>query len=169
MAIRPLLLCLAALVMGLPGGCVSDNPRPPITGMSPPSDPKPSRMVITTYLPTDTNSNGYPDTIPIRVHLFEHEGGWPLAVGVEGKFRFEMASPQGKTLASWDVDPSQVPGGVGRDQIGPCYLFDLSLLTDGRTDKLDVETIDLRGAFTPTKDPAKVIRATISMHFGRTR
>lgn len=166
MPIRPLILLpLAALL----ASCVADNPRPPITGMSPPADPKPTRMVVTTYLPTDTNSNGYPDTIALRVHLFEHEGGWPLAVGVPGRFKFEMVSPQGKVLATWDLDPASSPGGIGRDQIGPCYLMDLSLLTDGRTDRIDAETIDLRGVFSPTKEPDRPIRATVSMHFGRTR
>lgn len=164
-------LVAAALVAA--GGCVSAEPRPAITGFSPPSEPNPTRIVVTSYMARDTDSNGFPDLIPLRVHLFEAEGGWPLAVTVPGTFRFELVKPgetgNAKPLATWEVDPAQNPAMIKQDQIGPCYMMELSLLTEGRTDRLAVESIDLRTTFLPTKPTPNPIRGVISMHFGRTR
>ena len=167
-------LWIGALVVGLMGGCVSEGPsKPTMSGQSAPSQPHPTRMVVTSYLPRDTDSNGSPDLIPLRVHLFEAEGGWPLAVAVPGTYRFELAAPgdagRQKPLATWDVDPSASPRMLTQDQVGPCYLIELSLLSGGRTDRLMVETVDLHAAFVPTDTKQSTIRSVISMHFGRTR
>jgi hypothetical protein len=120
-------------------------------------------------MPVDSDANGYPDTLSVRIHLFEAEGGWPLSVAVPGTFRFELAAPRAQPFAAWDYNAAQTDAARARDGAGPCYLFELSLLGDGRTDRVDVETVDLRATFTPAKRPDRPIRAPISMHFGRTR
>jgi hypothetical protein len=164
----------AAVLMSVlaAGGCVTDDPKPAIGEFTPPEKVKPSRLVVTSYLPRDTDSNGYPDQIPVRVHLFEPEGGWPLAVWVPGTYRFELTPPGGgeggsKVLASWEIDP-EATGRLVRDQIGPCAMLELSLLESGRTDRLEVESVDLRTTFTP-RDGGPAVRGVISMYFGRTR
>ncbi len=169
-------LWIGALVVsaGLAGGCVSDDPRKPsMVGQSGPNTPNPTRMVVTSYLPRDTNSNGSPDLIQLRVHLFEAEGGWPLAVSVPGTFRFELVTPgeagREKPLATWEIDPATMPRMLTQDQVGPCYLVELSLLSEGRTDRLSVETVDLHASFISKERTANPIRSVISMHFGRTR
>jgi hypothetical protein len=162
-----------AVLLAVTGGCVSAEPKPAISGFNAPNEPSPTRIVVTSYMARDTDSNGFPDLIPLRVHLFEAEGGWPLAVTVPGTFRFELVKPgdagDAKPLATWEIDPAQFPGMLKQDQIGPCYMIELSLLTQGRTDRLAVESIDLRTTFLPTKASPNPIRGVISMHFGRTR
>jgi hypothetical protein len=161
---------MTVLAVVMAAGCVTDEKKPAIAGVTPPEKVKPSRLVVTSYLPRDTDSNGYPDLIPIRVHLFEAEGGWPLAVWVPGTYRFELTPPGGTAkdvLASWEIDP-EAAGRLGRDQIGLCAMLELSLLEGGRTDRHNAETVDLRTTFTP-RDGGGPIRGVISMHFGRTR
>lgn len=170
---RRAMIAILASAIGCAGGCVSDERKPAISEFTAPAKPNPTRIVVTSYMARDTDSNGFPDLIPLRVHLFEAEGGWPLAVTVPGTFRFELATPgdagRAKPLAVWEIDPAKSPGMLGQDQIGPCYMIELSLLNGGRTDRLTVESVDLRTAFIPETPTPNPIRGVISMHFGRTR
>ena len=161
---------LALGLIPLLAGCVPDNRSPAISSVPPPSDPNPTKIVLSlSKMPVDSDANGYPDTLSVRIHLFEAEGGWPLSVAVPGSFRFELAPPRAPAFATWNFDAAQTEAARGRDGAGPCYAFELSLLSEGRTDRVDVESVDLRAVFTPAKHPDRPIRAPISMPFGRTR
>lgn len=163
-------LLAAAIAVSLGQGCVPDN-RPKVT-IDPPKEPRPTRLVMTTTHPRDVDGNGYPDTLTTRVHLFEAEGGFPLAVTIPGWFKFDLIS-KGKTVASWTIDAEQTAARLVPDAVGPAYVFELSLLEGGRTDRLDTETIDLRCSFYAVADgtasPPPRASNVVSRHFGRTR
>lgn len=169
---RPVLSTLILIAAIAPAGCkmVDETPKPPIADAKPPADPRPSRMVITMRsYPQDKDANGYADTLPVSIHLFEADGGWPLAVAIPGTFRFTARPPGGKPVASWDFDPAATPGSIIRGQAGPTYIYELSFLTGGRTDRHDVETLDVVAVFTPSDPQKQPIQGIISTHFGRTR
>jgi hypothetical protein len=159
----PSLLLLPAL-----SGCVADTPRN--VNIPQPEHSRPAKLVLSSTYPRDTNSNGYPDSLAARIHLFEDEGGFPLSLAADGTFHFELASPKGKTFASWSIGGDDAKRAMIRDSVGPCYVFELSLLADGKSDKIDAEKVDLHATFTPaTPDSAPPIRGSgiVSLHFGR--
>ncbi|QOJ01703.1 MAG: hypothetical protein HRU70_14945 [Phycisphaeraceae bacterium] len=167
---RALAAAVCASPLLLTAGCVTEGPKPPprVTFQEP-ANPVIEQMVMNTHYPRDTDGNGHPDTMDIFVHLFEADGKYPLSVTARGTFVFEMSDSQGKQVGRWVFTPELAAERKHRDRVGPCYLFRVSLLEPGMSDRLSTEYIDLRGHF--VREDGVVVRPSgvISQYFGRVR
>ena len=161
-------IAVVGVAAGL-AGCISDQPtRPSVQGRAP-TDPKVTKLVLTTAPPSDTDSNGFPDTMKVLVHLFEEPpGGWPLSVAVPGTFRFELIDSKLKLVTTWTFEGKLSEAAAFWDDAGACYRFDLSLLEGGRTDRRNSESFDMKATFIPAKGGVSPTN-TASQRYGRTR
>lgn len=109
-------------------GCAADgqgrkpNPRDP----APDSEP-PVQMQITLGLPSDSDGNGYPDTMQAVVYLFPDSRVSVLPVRTEGSFEFVMQTTAGDVAAQWVFDPQRVREATRMLPAGPGYSMFLRL------------------------------------------
>jgi hypothetical protein len=132
----------------LASGCASprtDTSDKPNVG-PPPKDAKPGVMWMGVNPPTDTNSNGYADSIVSTIYLFA-DSGYVRSVSMPGSFRFSLLAKGGKVVREWTVanpGPQVAPIRTG---VGDGYLVRVSLLDDGGSDVLPYQSAELVGSF----------------------
>lgn len=109
--------CLLWLVAA--PGCASsgDARRKP---QQPRTDLEPIQIQLTVGLPSDSDGNGYPDTIQALAYLFPDSKQSVLPVRGNGTFEFVMQDAAGDVIAHWAFPPDVVdqaarnlPAGVG--------------------------------------------------------
>lgn len=131
---------LLAIVLG---GCVTEThgtgTTPPPLGSSsqasqavrrrqPPSNFQPSTITISAATPTDTNGNGFVDTIAVVVYVFGDINRYPLSIPVDGDFAFRLMTDKNEKLAEWIFTGEQVAKSESPDAPpGTGYLFGLRL------------------------------------------
>jgi hypothetical protein len=109
--ITPAAALIAALGLG---GCVADKPaaRP----IQPPEQLRPDLIVIGVQPLLDDDNNGYPDTIPLIVYIWDER--YPLPLWVDGSMHFEMLDESGGAHGGMGGPrrgrPGQPPQGPGR-------------------------------------------------------
>jgi hypothetical protein len=102
-------------------------------------------MVLSRGTATDSDANGYPDTVPVIAYLFPGQGDGALPVLAEGTFRFTLRGASGAEAAVWEF-PSEVAAASARELgPGPGYSFFLRL-ADGQ-DVMAAQTFELIGEF----------------------
>lgn len=145
-ALRPGLALFAAalLLTGCAASQTDKNDKPKIG--PPPRDAKPGVMWMGVNPPTDTNSNGYADSIVSTVYLFA-DSGYVRSISVPGTFHFALLAKGGKMLREWTVvnpGPQVAPIRTG---VGEGYLVRISMLQDGGTDVWTYQSAELVGSF----------------------
>ena len=131
-------------------GCVSEGPPPRAEPQDLPQQPvnlQPSRMAF--YVSNqvlDSDNNGYADQINAAVYIFADN--YPIAIAVPGSLRFTLSDRAGKVLAQWSFDKEQTAMLAQRLPPGPGYVLRLSLADVG-SDKLESQTAEISGDFTP--------------------
>lgn len=132
MLLRRLLQMIACVALLAAPACVAENAarRPPRQ----PSDLRVQTVTVATP-PTllDEDNNGYPDTIPVIVYLWDSPDRYPLPIWDDGALRFELRDDQGNLLAEWVVPPDVVAASRTRGQVGPVHLLSLDI-RDATTD-----------------------------------
>lgn len=174
-------VCVATLLLI---GCettvtTSDGARPnpkPTAGPEAPADAKVNAMAITfAPKPSDTNGNLLPDSLQVTAYLFARPHPSPLFF--DGSFHFAIYRlgeagtadrPGSDPLRTWTMPPETVAIARSRALAGPCHEFVLSLLDEGGTDVLPVESVDLVAWFEPADGGGSVwLRGVRSVQFPR--
>jgi len=151
------------------------NPKPTAAPVAP-ADARPNAMAITfAPKPADTNGNLLPDSLQVTAYLFARPHPSPLFF--DGSFHFAIyrlgeagtADRPGPTpLRTWTLGPETVAISRSRALAGPCHEFVLSLLENGGTDALPVESVDLVAWFEPADGSGAVwLRGVRSVQFPR--
>lgn len=119
--------------------------------------------------PLDTNGNSRPDTIQVEAYLFSRpypsptwrDGGFDFSIYPSGKAG-SAESPAPNPLRTWSVSADEMQTLRSRSLIGDGYAMSLSLLVDGGTDAIGVDSVDLIARFVPISGdpvPASGVRA----------
>ena len=124
-------------------GCVSGSAqREPIR---PPADLRTDLVTVATYPLIDNDNNGYPDTIPIVIYLWDNR--YPLPMWGEGGMRFELRDAEQRLIAEWDVPPELLATSRRRDQVGASHVLTLDI-RDATTDVLPLTNARLSAEYT---------------------
>ncbi len=157
----------------------SDGTPPVVKPTEAPTTPEGTRpnaiAVVFAPKPSDTNGNLLPDTLKVTSFLFARPHPAPLYA--EGSFHFAIyrmgtsgtpQRPGPDPLRSWSFDAAAVNAARNWALVGACYEFELSLLADGGSDALAVESVDLVAWFTPSASDDRVwLRGVRSVQFPR--
>jgi hypothetical protein len=161
-----------------PIGCVYEGD--PLT--PPPEDPKPppssvradTLMIAPQAMLSDTNHNGYRDTIYLVTYLFANRSGYEPPVAEEGRFVFQLfhtgeaLERDAEPITTWIYEPDEVRRHRVEKYGMPAYEFALSLLEKG-TDRLPTVGVDLIGRFEPADgSPVIVSQGISSVLLGKT-
>ncbi len=137
--------CVPALflgtVLGL-AGCVADKPERRDTRA--PADLRPDQLVIAVYPLLDDDNNGYPDTIPVVVYLWDDR--YPLPLWADGMIHFQLVDEDKRVIAEWDVPQDVVTSSRRRDQVGAAHQMTLDI-RDATTDVRPLTNARLSGVF----------------------
>lgn len=160
-------MCLAT------AGCVTEGPPPrvpPATSIPPQPDGLiVNRVVITVaQVLEDRDRNGYYDTIPITVYLFDTPR-YAYSIQQPGVFDFSVTdADSGQPLVKWSI-PWEV---ASKAQVlvwaGTCFPFQLDLREVG-TDHLDASEALVACMFTPTGGKPVECGSRLTVHVGLTR
>lgn len=168
------LLGVACACIGLAvTGCVTEGPPaklPPATAIpSQPDGLKVNRVVITVaQVLEDRDRNGYYDTIPVTVYLFDTPR-YAYSIQAPGVFEFLVTDPEsGKLLAKWSIPWETASKLQTLVWTGTCFPFQLDLREVG-TDHLDASEALVACTFTPTGGPAVECGSRLTVHVGLTR
>ena len=155
----------------------SDGTAPavkPTQGPTTPAGTIPNAIAITfAPKPADTNGNLLPDTLHVTSYLFARPH--PAPFFAEGSFHFSIyrmgtsGTPQLPALdplRAWVFDAAAVNAARSVALVGPFFEFELSLLDDGGSDNLSVDSVDLVSWFEPIGTTDRVwLRGVRSVQF----
>jgi len=180
---RRMVLAAAAAACGALAACettvTTADGTPPVpkpTAPAPaPEGAVPNAIAITfAPKPADTNGNLLPDSLQVTAYLFARPH--PTPVFHDGEFHFaiyrsgEAGSPDtpGATpLRAWTMSRDGVRFARSMALAGPCHEFTLSLLANGGTDELPVESVDLVAWFVPEGGERVWMRGVRGVQFAR--
>ncbi len=156
--ITPAAALIAALGLG---GCVADKPaaRP----IQPPEQLRPDLIVIGVQPLLDDDNNGYPDTIPLIVYIWDER--YPLPLWVDGSMHFEMLDESGGRMAEWEVPAEVVQASRRRDQVGAVHHMVLDI-RDAISDVIPLTNVRLRGDFSGAQGEAASTKRPIGFQVG---
>ncbi len=153
-------LGVLAVCVGL-GGCVADEPSRP--RLKPPADLRPDLMMIAIYPLLDDDNNGYPDTIPMVVYLWDDR--YPLPLWADGSIHFLLTSETGQTIAEWDVPADVVAASRRRDQVGAAHHMTLDI-RDATSDVRPLANVLLSGTFVGTDGTQASTKRQLGIQIG---
>lgn len=144
-------------VVGPLGGCaLSELPdrstgapppprRPAPRDVRPADGVEPVQVFISRGTLTDSDADGYADTIPVVTYLFPDPAISHLPVWADGEFEFRLTDPDQRLFARW-IYPSPVAA-TARQQLppGPAYSFFLRL--GGDDDRISRRSMELSAVF----------------------
>lgn len=105
---------------------------------------EPVQMLLSRGTATDSDANGFADTIPVVVYLFPDARESDLPIWSRGTFRFEVTS-EGRRVGRWEFGPELTARAQVRPAPGPGYSF-LLRLGPGQ-DRVPPINADLRASF----------------------
>ncbi len=144
-----LTVCLAAGGCSLDGSTSSARSAPArVAPRATPignSNAEPVQVFLSRGTPTDSDGDGYADTIPVVVYLFPRAEESQTPVWADGEFEFRLLDSNQHLVARW-IFPADVVDG-SRQQLppGPAYSFFLRLGADA--DRMPRTNLELSGVF----------------------
>ncbi|MEZ6317880.1 MAG: hypothetical protein R3B49_03860 [Phycisphaerales bacterium] len=117
----------------------------PAREVKPVEGAEPVQIFLSRGTVTDSDADGYPDTIPAIVYLFPNPEVSDLPVWADGEFEFRLLDATHQLVARW-VFPNDVTA-TSRKQLppGPAYSFFLRL--GGEDDRMEPQTLELSAVF----------------------
>ncbi len=118
----------------------------------------------------DSNGNGFPDAIGARVYLFSATAGAP--VREDGEFIFDLYEFEGMgvkdPMRTWRFSGDTLDQAFAMTGLGPSFVFTLSLLDNGGTDRFRSGRVDLVCRFLPAgRDAAILSEGVRTIEIGR--
>lgn len=110
---------------------------------------QPIQVQLNIGLPSDSDGNGYPDTIQALAYLFPKPGDSKeskLPVHAKGTFEFAMQDPAGRVIARWIFPPDVVDDAARNLAAGVGYSMYLRLSRE--QDVMPPMAVDIRCRFT---------------------
>lgn len=135
------------------GACVAEQKtRPPRA----PGDLRASFLTVAVEPLGDADLNGYPDTIPVTIYIWDER--YPIPIWADGGITFELHSGD-EVLASWQVPIEVVESARRRTQVGPAHLLTLDMRT-AMADVRPASVATLSAVFAPSapSEPASTVR-----------
>lgn len=122
-------------------GCVTVSDKTTVSagGTSPAANrekkarpPRPSNLhaeviLISAGVPTDSDANGFVDTVPVVVYLFGDVNRYPLPIKEDGEFAFRITTRDGTRIGQWVFSEEQSENASQEMAPGPGYAFGLRL------------------------------------------
>lgn len=141
---KPIGAAMTTMIVSLVSlaGCVSDGPpQRPAPASSVPAQPDGltvNRVVFTVaQVLEDRDRNGYYDTIPATVYLFDTK--YPYSIAVPGTFEFVLTEPaSGRAIASWSVTWETASKAQANTWTGTIFPFQLDLREAKHGESLNV-------------------------------
>lgn len=119
--------CVAVMLLA---GCNMTNTTASGRALARPSEQvglRPVQIFTTLGNPTDSDGNGFPDTIPAVLYLFPDDRESHLPVWADGSFSFELRLASGELIGRW-IFPSEIVEQSRRKLApGPGFSFFLRL------------------------------------------
>lgn len=147
--------------VGVAGGCVADEPKRP--QVRAPADLRPDMLMIAVYPLLDDDNNGYTDTIPMVVYLWD--GRYPLPLWADGSIRFTLVTETGGLIAEWDVPAEVVSASRRRDQVGAAHHMMLDI-RDATSDVMPLTNARLSGVFVGTDGTRAETKRALGIQIG---
>lgn len=114
---------------------------------------------------TDSDGDGYADTIPVIVYLFPDAAASELPVWADGEFEFRLMGPDQRLIARWVFPPEQAEQSRRRLPPGPAYSFFLRL--GGDSDQIeDRTTLGLSAVFRPVEGRTVTSQGSAAVQLG---
>jgi hypothetical protein len=136
----------AWLICGLfVSGCVTQKSDKPDVGPQP-KDSKPGVMWLGVNAPSDTNGNGYSDSLLVTVYLFA-DNGYVRSISLPGTYHFQLLAKGGKVVREWDAASPGPKVAPIKSGVGSGCLIALSMLEAGGSDVFTYQSVDLVGTF----------------------
>lgn len=124
-------------------GCAGDGQRrKPDASLQ---DLEPVQIQLTLGLPSDSDGNGYPDTVHAMAYLFPDSRYSDQPVSDTGTFYFEMHNASGQLAAQWVFPPEIVEQAERRMPAGPAYSMYVRLAEGA--DRMPPSAMDIRVQF----------------------
>jgi hypothetical protein len=171
-------VAIATLGVWALAGCVTETR--PITDNSPPpraSSPRSvgpapanvraTQMLIVAGVPSDADSNGFPDTVPVVVYLFAPAGVYPLPLTERGVFEFRLTAGDGTLLGEWVFAEDVVAGAAQPLPPGNGFIFGLRVAKG--SDRVANQAASVTAVFRPADGGRPVLStgsATVRMGSG---
>lgn len=164
---RVSLTAIACILFTLTG-CVSETPvpRPKPSIGPPPRQPRPGTMWMGVNPPSDSNANGYPDSMVVTVYLFA-DSGYVRSLQFPGTFHFKLIAKGGKVLREWSVASPGPKVTAIKTGVGEGSLVALSLLDDSGTDVFAYQSAEVVGSFETAKGEVRVQAPGNALLIGR--
>jgi hypothetical protein len=126
----------------------SPAPRQAPREVKPSHGAEPVQVFISRGTLTDSDADGYADTIPVVAYLFPDPGVSHLPVWTDGEFEFRLIDANQQLFARW-IYPSDMAA-TARQQLppGPAYSFFLRL--GGEDDHISRRSMELSAIFRST-------------------
>lgn len=105
----------------------------------------PVQIFLSRGTPTDTDADGYSDTIPVIVYLFPQAEASQMPVWTEGEFEFRLIDHDQQLVARWIFPADVAAESRKRLPPGPAYSFFLRL--GGDDDRMARTSLELSGVF----------------------
>lgn len=138
--LSPLLVSLVLLA-----SCVAEKPnRLPAKA---PKDLQVRLVTIAVHDLIDSDSNGYPDTLPLIIYFWDNR--YPLPIWADGSIHFTLTDESGMVIAQWDVPEEVLQASRRRDQVGAVHVLTLDI-RQATTDELPLTKATLSAVFTPS-------------------
>lgn len=143
------------------GGCVTVEDRPQAR---PVEDAAPVQIFFARGNPTDSDGDGYADTIPVTVYLYPDRRVSELPVWADGTFTLTLSTLDGRQIDQWVFPPDIVEQSRRTASPGRCFGFFLRL--GGDTDHMPPTTADIRVAFVGTDGRELPVAGPVSLQLG---
>ncbi|MFM7051405.1 MAG: hypothetical protein ACKOYN_04620 [Planctomycetota bacterium] len=140
-----------------------------------PAGAMPNAIAITfAPKPADTNGNLLPDSLQVTAYLFSRPH--PTPIFHDGEFHFAIfrageagsaERPGAEPLRAWTMSREGVRFARSMALAGPCHEFTLSLLANGGTDDLPVESVDLVSWFVTAEGEQVWMRGVRGVQFAK--
>jgi hypothetical protein len=150
---------LAALTLVV--GCVSNTP--PKQEVRAPADLRPDLLMIAVYPLIDDDNNGYPDTIPLVVYLWDER--YPLPLWADGSIHFTLTGREERVIAEWEVPADIVSSSRRRDQVGAAHHMTLDI-RDATNDVRPLTNARISGVFLGTDGTRAATKRPLGIQIG---
>lgn len=154
-------LGLVSAASCVPANRESERPKLPD---KPPEWATPQRLLVASQLPEDANQDGYYETIPITVYVFNER--YPLSLPAAGSFEFVASVPGGAELAKWTISEGEAASAMRKMRPGPGFQFRLNIDDAGVSVRTDTAA-ELTAIFTPREGSPIRAAAATTFRLGR--
>lgn len=126
-------------------GARAPRPAPQVREVRPVEGAEPVQVFLSRGTVTDSDGDGYPDTIPAIVYLFPQPEVSDLPVWASGEFEFRLLDGTHQLVARWVFPDDVTQSSRKRLPPGPAYSFFLRL--GGDDDRMEPQTLELSAVF----------------------